>query len=320
MPVIGFLHGGSPAQNASRLAGFLEGLREAGFVEGQNVAIEFRWADGQADRLPELAADLVRRQVAVIATLSASQAAVAAKAATDTIPIIFQVGSDPVAMGLVKSLSRPGGNATGISTLNAEITEKRIGLMRELVPQTAVVGVLVNPTNPSAEEISRHFQATGGSLGVQLQIMPAATDPEIRGGLRQPRVEAERRIGGQHRPALFHPVVRNSPCWRHDTRCPRSITSGNSSSSGGLISYGTNREGAYRQAGGYVSRILKGDKPGRPAGRADEQIRVGHQPKTAWRSASPCRTRCSPRRRGDRMKRRDFITLLGRRGGRAVDR
>ena len=149
-----------------------------------------------------MAADLVRRQVAVIATLSASQAAVAAKAATSTIPIVFQVGSDPVAMGLVASLSRPGGNATGISTLNAEITEKRIGLLRELVPQAAVIGVLVNPTNPSAGEISRDVQAT--AVGVQLNSCRQHRFRD-RSSLRDPRLTEERRISCQHRSALFHP-------------------------------------------------------------------------------------------------------------------
>ena len=260
MPVIGFLHGGSPAQNASRLAGFRKGLREADFVEGQNVAIEFRWADGQADRLPELAADLVRRQVAVIATLSASQAAVAAKAATDTIPIIFQVGSDPVAMGLVNSLSRPGGNATGISTLNAEITEKRIGLMRELVPQTTVVGVLVNPTNPSAEEIARHFQATGGSLGVQLQIMPAATDPEIAAAFANPALKPSGALAVSTDPLFF---IRRAQLAALAARhaVPTIYYERQFVVSGGLISYGTNSVGAWQQAGGYVSRILKGERP-----------------------------------------------------------
>jgi putative ABC transport system substrate-binding protein len=259
-PVIGFLHGGSPATNADRLAGFRKGLRESGLIEGQNVAIEFRWADGQAERLPELAADLVRRQVAVIVTLSASQAAVAAKAATNTIPIVFQVGSDPVAMGLVAGLSRPGGNATGFSTMNAEITEKRIGLLRELVPQAAVIGVLVNPTNPSAEEISKYFQAAGRAPGVQIQIMPAGGDPEIEAVFANPALKPGGALAVSTDPLFF---IRRAQlvalAARHGV--PTIYYERQFVSSGGLISYGTDSVGAWQQAATYVSRILKGERP-----------------------------------------------------------
>jgi putative ABC transport system substrate-binding protein len=260
MPVIGFLHGGSPAANADRLAGFRKGLRETGFVEGQNVAIEFRWAEGQTDRLPELAADLVRRQVAVIATLSASQAAVVAKAATDTIPIIFQVGSDPVAMGLVASLSRPGGNATGISTLNAEITEKRIGLVRELLPQAAVIGVLVNPTNPGAREISTDVQAMARTLGVQLQIVPAGTDAEIEAAFAIPALKPSGALVVSTDPLFF---IRRAQLAALAARhaVPTIYYERQFVYSGGLISYGADSANAWQQAAAYVSRILKGERP-----------------------------------------------------------
>ncbi len=146
LPVIGFLHAGSAEQNVQRLAAYRKGLSEAGFVEGQNAAIEFRWAEGHIDRLPEMAADLIGRQVAVIATPGSTDAALAAKSATTTIPIVFAAGSDPVALGLVASLDRPGGNVTGATSMNADIAAKRLGLIRQLVPQDARYFVLVNPT------------------------------------------------------------------------------------------------------------------------------------------------------------------------------
>jgi putative tryptophan/tyrosine transport system substrate-binding protein len=273
-PVIGFLHGGAPAQNADRLAGFRKGLRETGFVEGQNVDIEFRWAEGQTERLPELAADLVRRQVAVIATLSASQAAVAAKAATGTIPIVFQVGSDPIAMGLVTSLSRPGGNATGISTLNAEITEKRIGLLRELVPQAAVIGVLVNPTNPSAGEISRDVRAT--AVGVQLQILPASTDSEIEAAFAAPALQRSGALVVSTDPLFFIRraqlaalAARNGP---HDLLRPAIRLQRR-------LDELRNGQCECMAAGGNLCEPYpQGRKTGRPPGRAGGEIRNGHQP------------------------------------------
>jgi putative ABC transport system substrate-binding protein len=154
MPVIGFLHSGSAEPNARRVAGFRNGLREAGFVEGQNVVIEYRWAQGQNDKLPELAADLIRRRVAVIATLSSTVAAVAAKAATSTIPLYFLIAESPVELGLVTSLNRPGGNATGIITLAAELAAKRLSLLRELLPQAIGIAVLLQPTQPSAKPVT----------------------------------------------------------------------------------------------------------------------------------------------------------------------
>src|SRR3954467_1809130 len=185
MSVIGFLHSGAPGPNANRLTGFRKGLREGGFVEGQNVAIEFRWAEDRNDRLPELAADLVRRKVNVITALSATQAALAAKAATSTIPIVFQVGTDPVAIGLVASLNRPGGNATGISSLSAEILPKRIGLLRELVPSIANIFVLANPTNPNAKTMAVELESISHQLNLQGQVLLAGNDEELRAAFGQ---------------------------------------------------------------------------------------------------------------------------------------
>src|SRR3954467_14810861 len=179
MPVIGFLHSGSPEPNARRLAGFRKGLSDAGLVEGKNVAIEFRWAQGKDERLPELAADLIRQRVAVIATLSSTTAAVAAKAATSTIPIYFLVADPPVELGLVTSLNRPGGNATGITTLAAELAAKRLSLLRELVPQATSMAALLQPAHPSAKAVRTSLQTTADTLGVKLDVLEAGNDREI---------------------------------------------------------------------------------------------------------------------------------------------
>ena len=161
MPVIGFLHSGTSQQNANRLVGFRKGLSDAGFVENENVTIEYRWADGQNGRLPELAADLVRRKVAVIVAVSSQPATLAAKATTTTIPIVFSWPGDPVAAGLVASLNRPGGNATGVSSINTALGAKRLGLLHELLPGAVSFAVLVNPKSPSAERVTGEMQAVG---------------------------------------------------------------------------------------------------------------------------------------------------------------
>src|SRR3954452_24927190 len=179
VPVIGFLHSGSPERNVKRVAALRKGLSTAGFVEGKNVAIEFRWASGQNDRLPELTADLIRRQVALIATLSSTPAAVAAKAATNTIPIVFLIADPPVELGLVASFDRPGGNATGFITLNVELAAKRLGLLREVAPKAATMAALLNPGHPSFKPVSDLLQATAGPLGVQMSILKASTEAEI---------------------------------------------------------------------------------------------------------------------------------------------
>src|SRR5258708_2225304 len=179
MPVVGFLHSATLEPNAKRLEGFRKGLQQAGFIEGQNVAIEFRWAAGQNARLPELAADLIQRPVAVIATLSSTPATLAAKAATATIPIFFLIAEDPVELGLVASIARPGGNVTGISSQNVELVAKRLGLLRELAPQAGNIAVLLNSSNPNAKPVSRMLQAAAATLGVQLNVMEANTGPEI---------------------------------------------------------------------------------------------------------------------------------------------
>ena len=202
MPVIGFLHSGSPEQNVKRVAALRKGLSTAGFVEGKNVAIEFRWASGQNDRLPELTADLIRRQVAVIATLSSTPAAVAAKAATKTIPIVFLIADPPVELGLVASFNRPGGNATGFITLNVELAAKRLGLLREVAPKATTVAALLNPGHPSFKPVSDLLQATAGPLGVQLQILQASTDREIEAAYLG--AEARWRAAGCDRSVFLH--------------------------------------------------------------------------------------------------------------------
>jgi putative ABC transport system substrate-binding protein len=260
MPVIGFLHSGTSEQNANRLAGFLKGLSNAGFVENHNVAIDYRWAGGRTDRLPELAAELIARQVAVIATLSSQPATLAAKAATTTVPIVFTWPGDPVASGLVASLGRPGGNATGISTLNYELAAKRLGLLRELAPKASDFFVLLNPADPGTEKASRDLQATARTAGVDLQILYAGSDREIDAAFATLASKPGAALVVNADPFLF---IRRAQITALAARhaVPAIYYDREFAVSGGLISYGTDLPIAWGQAGAYVARILKGEKP-----------------------------------------------------------
>ena len=258
MPTIGFLHSGSAETNAKRLAGFRKGLGAAGFVEGRNVAIEFRWADGHNDRLAGMAADLIRRPVTVIATLSTTVAALAAQAATRTIPIVFLIAEDPVKLGLAKSFNQPGGNATGITSLNSEIAAKRLGLLHDTLPKAAVA-VLVNPSQSQRET------GAGGRRSDGPEARAAAATSECqhrwrdRRGFR--RDQARHGAAGQHRPVLFLAARDSSLRWPRAMRCPRCTTIANSRPAGGLMSYGTDIPSGWEQCGVTVGRILKGEKP-----------------------------------------------------------
>jgi putative tryptophan/tyrosine transport system substrate-binding protein len=221
MPVIGFLGSATAQVSAARLAVFRQGLQETSYREGQNVAIEYRWAEDQADRLPALTAELVRRQVSVIVAAS-GPAAQAAKAATATIPIVFQLGNDPIAVGLVASLNRPGGNITGVTTLSVELGPKRLELLHELVPTATIIAVLVNPNNATAFETqSRDLQAAARSLGLQLHVLRASTERDFDTVLHPWSSCARAAL----RSVAMHSSIagaNGSPHWRSATRCPRS--------------------------------------------------------------------------------------------------
>ena len=261
MPVIGFLHSGTSQQNANRLVGFRKGLADAGFVDGKNLTIEYRWANGQANQLPELAADLVRRRVAVIVAVSSQPATLAAKAATSTIPIVFTWPGDPVAAGLVASLNRPGGNATGIGTLNDELAAKRLGLLRDLVPQATPISVLFNPADPSAEAMSKDLQAHARRLGVQLQLVYAGTDGEIDAAFTTLSSKPGGALLVNADPFFF---IRRAQITalaaRH--KIPAIYYDREFAVSGGLMTYGASLPVLWGQAGGYVARILQGEKAG----------------------------------------------------------
>jgi putative tryptophan/tyrosine transport system substrate-binding protein len=260
MPVIGWLNSGSPKEFVGQLAAFRQGLQEAGYREDQNVAIEYRWADGQYDRLPTLAADLVRRQVTVIAATGGSSSALPAKAATTTIPIVFSIGDDPIASGLVASFNRPGGNLTGVTNLNTDLNPKRLELLHELVPAATVVGLLINPTNPTAETVSRALQAAGQTLGLQLQVLHASAESEFEMVFA---ALARLRAGGlvigsdlffnSRSEQLAALTVRHAVPAIHQAR--------EFATTGGLMSYETNFADMYRAVGLYTGRILKGEKP-----------------------------------------------------------
>jgi putative ABC transport system substrate-binding protein len=259
-PVIGFLDTRSPDGMTDRLRAFREGLKDSGYVERENVAIEYRWAENQLDRLPELAAELVRRQVAVIAATS-TYATLAARAATTTTPIVFLVGEDPVGLGLVASLARPGGNLTGINNLTGELTAKRLELLRELVPAAARVAVLVNPANTAgAETTLRDVQAAGRAMGLQIQVLNASTSREIDAAFATfVRERPDAVVVGLDVFFIGRRAQLVNLASRH--ALPATYPLRDFAEFGGLMSYGTNIADTFRQIGVYAGRILKGAKP-----------------------------------------------------------
>src|SRR5215471_5831996 len=260
MPVIGFLNSASPDTFSHLLGAFRQGLKDSGFSEGENVAIEYRWAENKFDQLPPLARELVRRQVAVIAATGGIHSALAAKAATSTIPIVFNIGDDPVKLGLVASVARPGGNVTGINNFIYELVAKRLALLRELVPSAARIALLVNPANAQTETTLRDVEAAARAAGLQIQIAKASTAREIDAAfaaLARDRVDA-----------LFVPpdpffISRRIQIVQLAARhvIPATYPVRDFAEAGGLMSYGTNTADAWRQTGVYIGSILKGAKP-----------------------------------------------------------
>ena len=309
MPVIGLLNPTSLEANAERLRAYHQGLKEAGFDEGKNVAIEYRWADSQVDRLPALAADLVRRRVAVIAAVGGQASAEAAKAATATIPVVFVVGEDPVGSGLVASLASPGGNLTEINFFAAELAAKRLGLLRALVPTAARVAVFVS-IDSSADAVERDARAAGSALGLHIQVHNISTGRDIDAAFAAFERErpdallvAATAVFTQRRMQLATLAVCHA--------IPMAGGNREMVEAGGLMSYGASSVDAWRQAGGNRP-YPQGCEAGGPAGRAGNQVRADHQRSRrpdAWADRTACAA-CE-RRRGDRVRRRQFITLLG---------
>jgi putative ABC transport system substrate-binding protein len=260
MPVIGYLHGGDAESGTPDAAAFREGLSEFGFVEGRNVAIEYRWAHNEFDQLPGLAADLVRRRVAIIAAGGGTAAPLAAKAATTTIPIVFGIGGDPVKFGLITSFNRPGGNITGISFLTDELVPKRVGLLHELVPGAVRFALLVNPNSPNTKTVTTDAQAAASAIGRQIEVLTASTSREIDlafASLVQKRADALLVAPGilfaNRRVQLVTLAVRD--------RVPAIYFDRQFTQAGGLMSYGANISDVQRQVGIYTGRVLKGEKP-----------------------------------------------------------
>jgi putative ABC transport system substrate-binding protein len=260
MPVVGFLNGQSPITFAHVVAAFRQGLKETGFVEGQNVAIEYRWAEGRNDRMPEMAADLVRRQVAVIVAGSSAPGLLAAKAASTTIPIVFASGGDPVRRGLVASLNRPGGNVTGVFQLTNVLNPKRLGLLHELVPSASTIGILLNPTNSSIQTQTKDIEDAARAIGQTIHILHARTEGAFGAafaalaqlGVGALLVGADPFFNSQ-RVQLVALAARHAVPAIYEQR--------EFTVAGGLASYGTNLSHAWRQIGIYTGRVLKGEKP-----------------------------------------------------------
>ena len=260
MQVVGFLNSASPQNYESNVNAFREGLANAGYVEGRNVTIEYRWAESRLDRLPALAADLVRRQVSVIAACGSPTAALAAKSATASIPIVFETGADPVQIGLVASLNHPGGNITGFANVSSELAAKRVGLLRELVPSATSIAVLVNPTRPGADAQSAQIREAARATGLPLHIIKAASEHDLDSAFAS---LVQLKVGGlvMTADALFtdrrHQVVALAKLHA----IPTIYEFRHFVEAGGLLSYGPDTSAAYRQAGNLVGRILKGERP-----------------------------------------------------------
>jgi putative ABC transport system substrate-binding protein len=260
MPVVGFLNSQSPATFGNLAAAFRQGLKEQGFIEGQNFSVEYRWAEGRSDRLPELAADLVRHRVAAIAATGGPAPALAAKGATTAIPIVFDVGGDPVKLGLVASVNRPGGNVTGIGILTSELDGKRLGLLHQLDPRAGRIAVLINPKNPNAESQKKDVIEASQKLGEQITILNASTGSEIDGALSASGIgdAASVLVGADP----FFDSRRTQIVERIAAlKVPAIYELRDFVDAGGLISYGISIADAYRQVGVYIGRILKGAKP-----------------------------------------------------------
>jgi putative tryptophan/tyrosine transport system substrate-binding protein len=301
LPVIGYLGPESPAVFASRVRAFRQGLGETGYAEGRNVAIEFRWAEGQHNRLPALAADLVGRQVAVIVAPGGAPGGLAAKSATTTIPVVFEMGADPIAIGLVSNLNRPGGNLTGVSSLNVQVTPKRLEILHEAVPAAAEIAVLVNPTSPTADSQLRNLQAAARALGLRLHVLHASAERDLdtvfatllqlrAGGL----VVSSDGFFATHSEQLAALTIRHAVPAIHQSR--------DFTIAGGLMSYAGSFAESHRQAGVYTGRILKGERPAELPSTAGHKSRAVHQSQDrqgARHYLSPHAAR--PRRRGDRM-------------------
>jgi putative tryptophan/tyrosine transport system substrate-binding protein len=259
IPLIGFLGGQTPELFTSRLRALRQGLAEAGYVEGSNVAIEYRWAKGQDDRLAELAADLVRRPVVVIVTSSTSSV-VAARAATKSIPIVFSVSSDPVQLGLVDSLSKPSGNMTGSTSLGVEVESKRIELLRELLPSAKVIALLVHPANPGVERQISDHEGAARTLGLQLHVLRVGAESDIEGAFKKSaQFGAEALVIGPDN--FLNARSQQLAALALQYRVPAIFNDRPFAAAGGLISYGASITDQYRIAGTYAGRILKGEKP-----------------------------------------------------------
>jgi putative ABC transport system substrate-binding protein len=259
-PVIGWVNLASQRDYARLLSAFLKGLGEAGYVDGRNVSIEFRWGEDRADRLPALVADLIQRQVAVIAATSTA-AAMAAKAATTTIPIVFETGADPVKLGLVTSLNRPGGNVTGVTQLHVEILPKLLELLHELLPTVRVMALLVNPTDPAlAEEQTRELLPAAADLGLQFHVLDASSESDFAGVFKKlGELQAGAVVIGGDPLFTSHSEQLGALAFRN--RLPAVYKGREFAAAGGLMSYGSDIAESYRLAGVYAGRILRGDKP-----------------------------------------------------------
>ena len=261
MPVIGFLNAGSAQGYAPSLAAFLKGLSEAGYVDGRNVAIQYRWAEGQNDRLPALAADLVQRQVAVIAATS-TPAALAAKAATATVPIVFETAADPVQLGLVGSLNRPGGNVTGVTQNNVEVSPKQLELLHELLPEARVLAFMVDPSDPTIAKLTANqMQTAARTLGLELHVLNASSESDFDAVFSEVRqLRASGLVIGTGT-AVFASRSGQLAALAARHAVPTVSSSSLFTAAGGLVSYGADIVDAYRLAGGYVGRVLRGEKP-----------------------------------------------------------